>query len=162
LAISFSSLDLVGHPYGPRSHEVQDVLLRLDRTIGRVLDALDRLVGRDHYVLALTSDHGVAPIPEQGLQLNLDAGRISMTDLRNRIQSALLPFTGDEPAVAAITNPNVYLEPGVLQKIQQNRAAKTAVADAVRRVQGVAEAYWADALEAKTSTTDALLRAMRL
>src|SRR5262249_31854178 len=52
--------------------------------------------------------------------------------------------------------------PGVLQKIRQNHAAKQAVADGIRNVKGVAEAYWADELEAKTSTTDALLRAMRL
>ncbi len=30
LAVSFSALDLVGHAFGPRSHEVQDVLARLD------------------------------------------------------------------------------------------------------------------------------------
>ena len=29
LAVSFSTLDTVGHAYGPRSHEVQDVLVRL-------------------------------------------------------------------------------------------------------------------------------------
>ena len=34
LGVSFSSLDVVGHSYGPRSHEVQDLLVRLDRTIG--------------------------------------------------------------------------------------------------------------------------------
>jgi predicted AlkP superfamily pyrophosphatase or phosphodiesterase len=38
LGISFSSLDVVGHTYGPKSHEVQDVLVRLDRTIGRLLE----------------------------------------------------------------------------------------------------------------------------
>jgi hypothetical protein len=37
LAISFSTLDNVGHKFGPRSHEVQDVLLRLDDTIGELL-----------------------------------------------------------------------------------------------------------------------------
>ena len=35
LAVSFSALDTVGHAYGPRSHEVQDILVRLDATIGR-------------------------------------------------------------------------------------------------------------------------------
>ena len=50
LAISFSALDLVGHEYGPRSHEIQDVLVRLDQVVGRLLDALDRSVGADRYV----------------------------------------------------------------------------------------------------------------
>src|SRR6185369_5154717 len=59
LAIGFSALDFVGHAYGPRSHEVQDLLVRLDGVIGRLMDVLDQSVGRDRYVLALTSDHGV-------------------------------------------------------------------------------------------------------
>ena len=65
LAVSFSTLDIVGHDYGPRSHEVQDVLLRLDATIGRLLAVLDAKVGRDRYVLAFSSDHGVSTLPEQ-------------------------------------------------------------------------------------------------
>ena len=65
LAVGFSTLDIVGHDYGPRSHEVQDVLLRLDATIGRLLAVLDAKVGRDRYVLAFSSDHGVSTLPEQ-------------------------------------------------------------------------------------------------
>src|SRR6185295_17068800 len=52
LGVSFSATDLVGHVFGPRSHEVQDTLLRLDRVLGEFLTALDRLVGKDHYVVA--------------------------------------------------------------------------------------------------------------
>ena len=63
--VSFSALDTIGHRYGPNSHEVQDVLLRLDKIIGDLLRSLDTLVGRDRYVLAFSSDHGVAPMPEQ-------------------------------------------------------------------------------------------------
>ncbi len=65
LGVSFSALDLVGHAYGPDSHEVQDVLARLDVTIGELLDHLDRTVGAGKYVVAFSADHGVAQIPEQ-------------------------------------------------------------------------------------------------
>ena len=92
LAISYSVLDHVGHPYGPRSHEVQDVLARLDLTLRDLLDALDKKVGRDHYVLALTGDHGVSPIPEQMSALGFDAVRMPLTELRARIDKALEPF----------------------------------------------------------------------
>jgi hypothetical protein len=46
LALGFSSLDTVGHAFGPRSHEVQDVLVRLDRLLGQLLARLDRRWGR--------------------------------------------------------------------------------------------------------------------
>ena len=64
LGVSFPATDKVGHDFGPESHELQDVVVRLDRTLGALLTALDRLVGRDRYVLALSADHGVAPMPE--------------------------------------------------------------------------------------------------
>ena len=44
LGVSFSALDLVGHKFGPDSHEVQDVLLRLDDLLGDLLATLDRLL----------------------------------------------------------------------------------------------------------------------
>ena len=75
----FSSLDVVGHSFGPRSHEVQDALVRLDRLLGQLLALLDRKVGRGRYVLALTSDHGVAAHPEADDQPRAqDAGRVPL------------------------------------------------------------------------------------
>src|SRR5262245_56489859 len=65
LGISFSALDKVGHDFGPESHENQDVLARLDQEVGALLDKLDRDVGAGNYTVALTADHGVAPVPEQ-------------------------------------------------------------------------------------------------
>lgn len=64
LAVSLSAGDLVGHYYGPWSQESRDALLRLDRSLGRFLDALEAQVGREGLVVALTSDHGVLALPE--------------------------------------------------------------------------------------------------
>jgi predicted AlkP superfamily pyrophosphatase or phosphodiesterase len=66
LGVSFSALDVVGHAFGPRSHEVQDMLVRLDRTIGTLLEHLDSTVGTGNYALGLSADHGVADIPVPG------------------------------------------------------------------------------------------------
>jgi hypothetical protein len=62
LGISFSVLDDVGHNFGPDSREIEDVLRQLDVTLGVLIDRLDARVGRGKYVLALSADHGVAPI----------------------------------------------------------------------------------------------------
>ena len=61
LGVSFAALDYVGHEFGPDSHEVQDTLMRLDLSMGALLNALDSQVGRGRYVLGLSADHGVAP-----------------------------------------------------------------------------------------------------
>ncbi len=65
LGISFSSPDYIGHAFGPDSLEIEDEYLRLDATIGKLLDDLDRAAGSGNYVVVLTADHGVAPIPQQ-------------------------------------------------------------------------------------------------
>ncbi|MDB5308503.1 MAG: phoV 2 [Gemmataceae bacterium] len=65
LCVSFSSNDLIGHFWGPDSWEVLDITLRADKVIADFLRFLDEKVGEGRYVMAITADHGVCPIPEQ-------------------------------------------------------------------------------------------------
>ena len=58
LAVSFSSVDYVGHAFGPRSWEIQDILARLDRDLGALFSHLDGAVGKGNYVVAFSADHG--------------------------------------------------------------------------------------------------------
>lgn len=62
LAVTLSSLDAVGHRWGPDSREVHDMVVRLDRMLGAFLDSLTALRGAENVAIALTGDHGVAPI----------------------------------------------------------------------------------------------------
>ena len=64
LSVSFSSNDSVGHTYGPESPQVRDIAIRTDRTIGSLLSLVDKTVGLQHTLVAFTTDHGVAPVPE--------------------------------------------------------------------------------------------------
>ena len=75
LAVSFSPNDLVGHTWGPDSQEVLDVTLRSDLIVKDLLAHLDAKVGKGRYVLALTADHGVCPLPEVARSQGKDAGR---------------------------------------------------------------------------------------
>lgn len=64
LAISFSSFDIVGHVFGPDSHEAWDELYRLDASLARLFDGLDEEVSREGWSAVLSADHGVMPMPE--------------------------------------------------------------------------------------------------
>ena len=66
LLANLKSLDFVGHKYGPGSVEIADTLAEMDRQLGRIVDALDRKVGRGGYVIAITADHGMPPEPSGG------------------------------------------------------------------------------------------------
>ena len=127
LGISFSALDTAGHAYGPRSHEVQDVLVRLDTEIGKLLAFLDAKVGADNYVLALSSDHGVAAIPEQAA----NAGRQDSKHVEAAIETALKSTLGDADYVETIAYTDIYLRKGVYDRIKKDSNAMTAVKNAL-------------------------------
>ncbi len=64
LTINFSSNDYVGHAFGPLSFEVEDITYRTDRQLAGFTQYLNEKIGVGNWTLAITSDHGVAPIPE--------------------------------------------------------------------------------------------------
>ena len=64
LLLSLSAGDYTGHRYGPQSVEIHDYYLRLDAALGEFMAGLDAAIGEDNYVFVLSSDHGVAPMPE--------------------------------------------------------------------------------------------------
>ncbi|MCG8592049.1 MAG: alkaline phosphatase family protein [Proteobacteria bacterium] len=64
LAVSLSATDTVGHLYGPYSQESADTLARLDASLAKFLRHLEERVGRERLLVALSSDHGVLPLPE--------------------------------------------------------------------------------------------------
>jgi hypothetical protein len=77
LCVSFSANDDVGHAWGPDSQEVLDMTLRSDVIVRDLLEELDRRVGRGRYVLAMTADHGVCPLPEVRQGRGKEAGRVA-------------------------------------------------------------------------------------
>jgi hypothetical protein len=162
LAVSFSTLDVTGHAFGPRSHEVQDVLIGLDRTIGRLLDDLDRLVGRGAYTVALTGDHGVAPIPEQMRERGLDAGRLPESQVAARVDTALEPFLGPGRHVARLAYTDLYFATGVLERIDATPGAYEAVVAAISGAPGVERVLRGRDLPGMRGDTDTRVRAAAL
>lgn len=161
LALGFSALDTVGHRFGPHSHEVQDTLARLDRTIGALLTMLDETVGRDQYVIALSADHGVSPLPERVGLGTPTAGRYTTASMRAVIETALTPLVGEGPHVLTSVGANVYLQPATLEHLRQRPEARAAVAQALMAMPAIDRVYWADELSPRIATDDAVLRMTR-
>lgn len=159
LAVSFSALDIVGHAYGPRSHEAQDVLVRVDATIGQLLDALDRDVGRDRYVLAFTSDHGASPVPAQMIGLGLGGGVVD-----RRAVSAVVTDALGGSTVDGISGAEVYLSKDAASRLTNLDArAWDALRAAIEAVPGVAQAYrTSDLLAGRYQAADHFAHAARL
>jgi predicted AlkP superfamily pyrophosphatase or phosphodiesterase len=160
LGVSFSALDLVGHAFGPDSHEVQDIVARLDLTIGRLLDHLDRTVGAGNYVVAFTADHGVGQIPEEAGV----GGRETNAETTAVIEKALAALLGPGKYVANALYTDIYLEKTALKRMKKDPAVRTAVLDALRAMTGIRAAYTADEMSTPDarSSSDPLKRAAAL
>ncbi|GAB1489052.1 alkaline phosphatase family protein [Opitutaceae bacterium] len=94
--VGFSQLDHAGHAWGPDSHEVMDSIVRLDRVIADFLTFLDREVGKGRYMVVLSADHGVAPLPERVLayQRGIEAGRLDLKAFDTAVTTALTAAYG--------------------------------------------------------------------
>jgi len=152
LAVSYSSVDYVGHEFGPRSREIQDILVRLDKDLGNLFAHLDQKIGRGNYVVALSADHGVVPIPEDMQKTGADAGVLHLPEVQQRIEKALESFNYAKPAVARISGSDVYFATGVYEKLAADSNAMNAVMDAIRTVPGVAAVYRAEELRDRPAT----------
>ena len=161
LGVGFSMIDAIGHSFGPRSHEIQDALVRLDINIGKLLGHLDKTVGPDNYVVALSADHGVADFPE----LVEGAGRQSTAALRATIETTLKPLLGGEgPFIAASSGGEIYFKPGIYDRLKGNPEAVRAVVRALSDLPGVMRVLLSDEVStaAARSSKDKVIRAVAL
>jgi predicted AlkP superfamily pyrophosphatase or phosphodiesterase len=148
LGVSFSTLDLVGHQFGPDSHEVQDIVFRLDATIGRLISALDARLGKGGYVLGLSSDHGVSTLTER-----TGGGRHLAAEIAATIDKALVPHFGAGKHVIHGEYTDVYLAPGIFEKVKATPAAWTAIREALLALPGLAHVYRSDEVASAAART---------
>ena len=147
LTVSFSSNDSVGHTYGPDSPQVHDIAVRTDRAIGRLLERVDQLVGLQHTLVALTADHGVAPVPETLTQRSLPGGRMTNKELFGAIEQALSQRFGPGQWLMATAGSSPYLNYALIKQLQLDQAdVRLAAAGAAMAVPHVARVYTRDQL----------------
>ena len=135
LSISFSSPDLAGHYYGPDSQEVVDTYIRLDRVIADLLSYIDKKVGLANTVIAVTGDHGVAPIPEYMRSMGFDAARVSGREVIDAANKALVARFGEGKWVLNFINDQLYLD----QKLIAEKKADPAEAERIAGEAALAE-----------------------
>lgn len=110
LAVSYSSTDYVGHQFGPNSVETEDTYIRLDAEIAQLLDSLDHYLPKDQYLVFLTADHGVVPVPALLDSLKIPAGILPHKVLEDTLVRYLKSVYGPGDWVLKFSsNQQVYL-----------------------------------------------------
>lgn len=151
LEVSFSGHDRIGHEFGPDSPEALKEFLAVDHELGRLLEGLDVAVGKGKYVVVLTSDHGVCPMPEVSKARGLDAGRVDTKALGAALKAELDAALGPGDWFAGYKTPGFVINPKLRAKVPQAFERLRAVA---LKQPGVADLLWAPNLVNATTSND--------
>lgn len=159
LTVSFSSNDFVGHEVGPDAPQVRDMALRVDRTIGKLLDFVDRQVGPGNALVVFTGDHGVPPVPEVLEQEKMPGGRLSSRAILDTIQTALAKRYGEGKWVVGYSGAAPYLNHDLmLERKLADAEVEHAAAAAVAALPHIFRVYTREDLLAGRFFEDAITR----
>ncbi|WP_263368466.1 alkaline phosphatase family protein [Edaphobacter bradus] len=89
LTVSLSANDIMGHQMGPDSDAEKEMVIGLDRDLDSFFGYLDKKIGLENVMIALTADHGVAPIPAESARLGVASARIDLENLTAAINEEL-------------------------------------------------------------------------
>jgi len=109
LTVSFSSPDAVGHAMGPDAVEVEDVYLRLDKTLEEFFAFLDKEVGKGAYTVFLTADHGVSHVPQYLKDLHIPAGYFKPAFVKAALNEHLQKYFPNKMLLEEVTSDQIYL-----------------------------------------------------
>jgi hypothetical protein len=132
-----------------------------------LLDYLDAKVGRDRYLLVLTADHGVSPIPEVARAQGKDAGRVPpalfTTQASTMLQKTFAPYRKQLPWIEKSTAGWIYLNHGTLKETGVSAAkVEEALVDWLPQQPGIQAAYGRSRLEQGKLGDDAVGQAVAL
>lgn len=117
LYLTLKATDAAGHRFGLESLEAEAVLRESDHQVGRLVAALEKKVGRDNVLVAISADHGGCPLPE------LSGGaRMSEADLINGINQRFMTKDKRSPIALYVTNTQIWLDDQALAANGATRA----------------------------------------
>lgn len=118
--LSMSSLDLAGHPFGPQSREVIDILYHIDEQLGVFLKQVFGSIKAEDVFIALTADHGVFPILENVREQGLNfARRIPAESLLEKINDHVESLFGVKNLVTHFVMPAFYCNNQLLKQFEK-------------------------------------------
>ncbi|MGB6632882.1 MAG: alkaline phosphatase family protein [Terriglobales bacterium] len=89
LIVSLSANDILGHKVGPDSPQMHSMALELDSSLAEFFTFLGHQIGMANIWMALSADHGVAPLPDVAKTLRLPAANLDTKALHQQINSQL-------------------------------------------------------------------------
>lgn len=153
LWVCISSLDKLGHQYGPWSKEIFDMLYHLDADIQTMMNNAESLLDPSSILYVLTSDHGISPIVEQLNERGIDlAKRVSSKELVQKLNTYIEEEYGYTNLVHNIKGHQVYLNTNLLRKMEKAKQEKMIhdLQDILESYEGIKKAWTPEELSAQS------------
>jgi len=90
LTVSLSANDILGHAVGPDAPEMAAMALALDHQLAEFFNFLGHQVGLANVWIALSADHGVAPLPTVASKLHVPAAYLDIPALQGQMNKTLV------------------------------------------------------------------------
>jgi arylsulfatase A-like enzyme len=137
LVISVSTTDTVGHNFGGDSLEQLDLLQRAHRQLQQFVRTLEKRVGKDQFVIAVSSDHGAPQLPQAGRPWDAVVPYEAVTRAAEAAAQKIAPGAS---RVVAFWPPQLSMRLDDLDTKKQQQVL-SAVEAAVEAVPGIAQVY---------------------
>jgi arylsulfatase A-like enzyme len=134
VTISLSANDIQGHQLGPDSDSQEQMILALDRDLDAFFTWLDQTTGLKNVWVALTADHGIAPVPAEAAKLGIDSAMVNLetlyADLNKELNERYSPGAGADYLMPGPELPYLVLNKHSFEKVHiDEKTAEDAVAE---------------------------------
>ncbi|AMC11993.1 alkaline phosphatase [Lutibacter profundi] len=161
LTISYSSTDYVGHLFGPNSIELEDTYIRLDKELEKLLIFLDNQVGENNYMLFLTADHAVVPVPAYLNSIKIPGGYFESKEFEKFVNEITLNYFNSGELIENISNYQIFLNKEKVKSLNLNvHNVSQIIADEIINFDKVYKSVTAHTLQT-TSFTSGILKTIQ-
>jgi predicted AlkP superfamily pyrophosphatase or phosphodiesterase len=108
LVVSLSANDIQGHQVGPDSSSEDAMILALDHDLDGFNTWLDQTIGLSNVWMALSADHGIAPVAGEAAKLGVHAVAVNMKKVYEQLNADLAKrFAQGEHVDFLMPNPDL-------------------------------------------------------
>jgi len=138
LTVSLSANDILGHAVGPDAPEMAAMALALDHQLAEFFNFLGHQVGLANVWIALSADHGVAPLPKVASKLHVPSTYLDIPALQGQINKSLATrFAAGKPTefLKSFDYPIAFLNDEAFSSLKvKEEDAERATGEAMKQV----------------------------
>lgn len=150
LFINYSVTENIGNLYGPQSVELMDIYLRLDQDIAHLISVLEDKIGKNNFILYLTSNCGMSEVPQYLIDNKMPAGYFRHHYIKALLESYLRAIYGEGKWILEFGNNQIFLNRTLIEDSQISLSEfQNSVANFIINSGGIAYAITADNMRNK-------------